>query len=313
MVPWQNGGVVMWLDRGDMSLAGSLAFVNRDGHISTMRAGKDIAPPKLASPAPGTVSPLRMPPHIEWPAKPSAIVYDTAGNVWFNNAWDATLTKIDPAGHVTTLLMGEKQTGRPPGLPIRLTLGPDGAAWFARSHPTSEIARVEGSRAFAIPSRYGDVLALVPMGINGFWFVTKTQLVELTLAGKFVSALSLPAELQTIHNDPPLLTAGPNDTVWIARGSYLANMNEKGVLGQYTLPDATLGVRAMVSGCDGSLYVAESAPEVLRLPRNGKTFERYSIEYRQIDGFTRTDCTIWFVEGSNMPAGQQNVGTLSLK
>jgi streptogramin lyase len=196
--------------------------------------------------------------------------------------------------------------------PIRLALGPDGAAWFARSHPTKEIARADGTRTIAIPDRFGDALILAPAP-DGFWFISQAQLVHVTLAGAF-TATPLPEQLQNVRTYPGLRATAAGDAIWIANGPYVARMNQHGVLEHFDLPDATLGVQTMITGCDGSLYVAEDAPEVLRLPPSGKAFERYSIDYRQIDGFTRTpDCTIWFVEGSNMPAGQQSVGTLLLK
>jgi hypothetical protein len=86
----------------------------------------------------------------------------------------------------------------------------------------------------------------------------------------------------------------------------------RGTIARYKLPDATLAVRAMVTGCAGDLYIAEDAPEVLRLTRNAARFERYDIDYRELDGLTRTpDCKIWFVTGTNMPANYQYVGTLA--
>lgn len=298
MAPWRSSGVVITLDRGATNLAGAVGFVSKSGHLSTISIGHDL---------PAQMAPLP----AEWPPKPSAIVYDRSGNVWFNNAFAPAIYKLDANGGIATYVVGEKQNGRG-GLAIRLALGPDGEAWFARSHPTKEIARADGSRVFAVPERYGDALSLTAAGNGGFWFVTQTQLVHLSLDGTF-SAAGLPSELQTPHYPPPVVTGGPGNTLWIARGSFVAQMNERGTIVHYTLPDATLSVQAMASACDGSLYVAENAPEVLRLPTNAKAFERYAIDYRQLDGLLRApDCALWFVEGNNMPAQEQHVGTLSL-
>ncbi|HLI97212.1 MAG TPA: PQQ-binding-like beta-propeller repeat protein [Candidatus Baltobacteraceae bacterium] len=302
VTPSSNGGVVMSLDHGALNFAGAIAYVSKDGRIRTIPDGRDLAPPPPGS----RFAPTQ--PRSQWPPKPTTIVQDTSGNVWFNNALWPVLYKLDTANRLTNSVVGETSANAWRRGAIRLARGPDGQAWFARSHPTREIARADGSRAFPIPLQYGDALILVPAR-DGFWFLSQTQLVHMTLTGRF-TATPLPAELQNVRTGPGLRVTSAGDALWIASGAYVARMNERGVLAHYNLPDATLGVNAMVTGCDGSLYIAENAPEVLRLRPGAKSFERYDIEYRQLDGFTRTpDCTIWFVEGSNMPT--QHVGTLA--
>lgn len=303
IVPGRSGGVVIALGRGAMNLASSIGFVSKGGNIRTVQIGHDVfqsAPPT----GPPRIGGANLPP------EPNAIAYDKHGNVWFNNLWDPAIYKLDASHALTKRIVGDPSEPPRGGVPIRLALGADGAAWFARSHPTKEIARADGSRTFAIPSQLGDALRLVPAQDGGFWFLSQTQLVRVSANGNFI-ATPLPQQLTDVRSYPGVVTAGTGDSIWIAAGSYIARMNEKGVQAHYSLPDATLYVNTMVTGCDGSLYVAEYAPEVLRLPPNGKSFERYSIPYRKLDGLTRTpDCSIWFVEGGNMPA--QQVGTLSL-
>jgi outer membrane protein assembly factor BamB len=306
IAPWRDGGVAIALSRGAMNLAGDVAFVTKDGHMTLIPTGHDLLPP-----SPHSSMPPMVPMAQTLPPAATTVVYDRAQNLWFNNVWNATLGKIDANGHLSSMLVGENATGRPGSLAIRLALGPDGQAWFARSHPTKEIARADGSRTFAIPPKYGDVLVLTRAGNDGLWFVTGTQLVHLSLAGAF-TAVDLPREFQTHRSPPPLVTEGAGGTVWLASGAALAQMSLRGTIARYKLPDATLAVRAMVTGCAGDLYIAEDAPEVLRLTRNAARFERYDIDYRELDGLTRTpDCKIWFVTGTNMPANYQYVGTLA--
>lgn len=306
MAPWRDGGVVMTLDHGDMAKAGAIAFVSKTGSIRTVPDGKDLPPP----PPGARMYPTQ--PRSQWPAKPSAVAFDRSGDVWFNNSLWPGIYELDPSGSITSNLVGEVTPTSWKRGAIRLAAGPDGHAWFARSHPSAEIARADGSRAIAIPAQYGEARILEPAR-DGFWFISATQLVHVTLAGRFsVTVLPARLQLQNIRTNPFLVTAPAGDSIWIASGSYIAHLNAHGMQGQFTLPDATLGVRAMVAACDGSLYVAENAPEVLRLPPGGKAFERYDIGYRELDGFTRTpDCTIWFAEGSNMPT--QHAGTLTLQ
>lgn len=304
LAPWRDNGVVMVLDHGDMALSGAIAFVAKDGAIRTVADGHNLPPPSPGARAYPTL------PRSQWPPKPSAVTFDRQGNVWFNNSLWAAIYKLDAAGAITSEVVGETSPSSWKRGAIRLTLGPDGQVWFARSHPTREIARVDGSRTIPIPDGYGEALAIQPAR-DGFWFISQTQLVHVTLRGAF-TATPLPPAFQNVRTWPGSILASDGGTIWIANGSRIARMNEHGTIAQYALPDATLSVNAMIAGCDGSLYVAENAPEVLRLPRGATSFERYDIGYRQLDGFTRTpDCTIWFAEGSNMPT--QHVGTLRLK
>jgi outer membrane protein assembly factor BamB len=303
VAPWRDGGVVMVLDHGAMNMAGAIAFVSKNGTIRTVMDGNDLPPPPTGS---RTFTTL---PRSQWPPKPAAIAYDTAGNVWFNNSLWPLIYKMTPSGAMTSRMVGEAgpQTWRRGA--IRLQRGPDGQVWYARTHPTPQIARADGTRTIPIPAHYGHALHLLPAP-DGFWFISQTQLVRVTLAGVF-AATPLPPQFLNIRTYPGMVATSAGDSVWIANGAYVARMNEHGVLAHYELPDATLGAYAMITGCDGSLYVAEDAPEVLHLRPGAETFDRYAIDYRQLDGFTRTpDCSIWFVEGSNMP--QQHVGTLRL-
>jgi outer membrane protein assembly factor BamB/streptogramin lyase len=303
IVPGPSGGVVIALGRGAMNLASSIGFVSINGNVRTVQIGHDVfqsapptGPPRIGGP--------------NWPPEPNAIAYDKHGNVWFNNVWEPAIYKLDASRTLTEQIVGDPSERKRGGVPVRLALGADGEAWFARSHPTKKIARADGSRTFAIPPQLGDALRLVPAEDGGIWFLSQTQLVRVSATGNFI-ATPLPQQLTDVRSYPIAVTAAAGDSIWIAAGSYVARMNEKGVQAHYSLPDATLYVNAMVTGCDGSLYVAEYAPEVLRLPPNGKSFERYTIPYRKLDGLARTpDCSIWFVEGGNMPA--QHVGTLTL-
>jgi streptogramin lyase len=310
IIPGENNGVVLALSPGPMNLASAIGFVSKAGSIAVVPIGTDvIVSPLPSAPARPTMPPLSIVPQ-PMPPMPTAIAFDKHGNAWFNDAWTSGIGKVTASREVTTRIVGVKQRMRG-GLAIRLSIGPDGEAWFARSQPTRQIARADGSRVFDIPEGFGDALALASAS-DGLWFITQTRLGHVSLDGNF-TGVDLPDELMNPHAYPAHVTATDRSSIWIASGSYIARMNERGVVSHYTLPDATLGVRAMVTACDGSLYVAETAPEVLRLPPNGTAFERYAIDYRELDGLTRTpDCTLWFVTGTNMPAGEQHVGTLSL-
>jgi hypothetical protein len=139
---------------------------------------------------------------------------------------------------------------------------------------------------------------------GALWFVSETAIVRMTAAGVF-SAIPLPPTLNWRTYPEAVLAPGGRGTMWVAQGADLYQIDEHGIHQHYRLPDATLHVKVLLTGCDGSLYVAEDAPELLRL-RNGK-FERYTLDM-PIDGLTSRNCTVWFINGTNMP--DQHVGTL---
>jgi streptogramin lyase len=291
-----------------MQLADSIGSISLAGRINLVPVGHDIhyVPPS----APAGVPQLR--PLIaatpNWPPRPLELAYDKHGTIWFNDAWRPTISSIDASGHISTLTVAERiPRGR--FSPVHVAIGPDGEAWYARTRPAAELRRADGSRAFVIPPAYGNPELLAP-GNDALWLVTRTHLVRMSVSGAF-TATPLPQEIQTRLGTFTTMTSGAGDTMWVAKNADVFLMNATGVIRRYRLPDATLSVNAMVTGCDGSLFVATNVQDVLRLPSGGSEFRRYVVDYRAIDRLTRTpDCKIWFAAGNNMPKGRQFVGTL---
>ncbi|HEY0798745.1 MAG TPA: PQQ-binding-like beta-propeller repeat protein [Candidatus Baltobacteraceae bacterium] len=292
VAPRLDNGVTFALIPGPIGMASAIGSVSTNGHFSIVRIGRDITIPPPSGGA-------------EVPAAPLTVVRDRHGTTWFNDVWHpATITALDSSGHLRMAMQGEGPARR--RMPIRLTIGPDGEAWYARSHPRNIIGRADGSRTFSIPAAYGDALELFNGSDGALWFITQTTLGRMTMAGAFNGVPIAPSALS--EYSPALATAGSNGTVWLAQGRDIIHMTLRGPIGDYELPDATLSASALASGCDGALYVAENAPEVLRLPPAGRVFERYAIDYPQLDGLARTpDCALWFIDGS-----AQRVGTFLL-
>ena len=254
------------------------------------------------------------------PMHPSAIVADAHGKIFFNDDHHAAVMQLSSSGRVTPVIgsvpspsptdsAGWKNVPRlVPG--IRLAIGPDGYAWFARSHPRGEIGRVDGSRTFDLPDGWGDALVLRGGGDGALWFLTQTRVGRLTLTGRFTS-LPLPRYALRWRGFPLVgLTPGWKGTIWLSVGRRLIEMNAHRVLRTIALPNAGIGVRAATVGCNGSLYAAETVSQIARISKDGK-LEEYVVPLSEINGLVRApDCSIWFIAGSNAP--RQEIGQFQL-
>lgn len=302
LAPLTDNGVAFALNRGSMNSAGSIGFMTSDGRFSSVPLGSDLR--------------LSNPPRIErrlLPASPTQIAADKHGNVWFNNAWWPTLGELRPDGTITMQTAEEEPQGNMLGrydyLPV--AVGPDGEAWFARSRPQPQIGRADGSFMYDIPAEYGPALRLLHSDDGGLWFLTRTHLGRVTENGAFTGT-ELPPELRDSARGVPLMANSLQFSVRVALGSTIYWMSENGMVGNtpQQLPDRTLSVNDMVKACDGSLYIAENVPELVRKAPDGSV-QRYSTGSSPIDRLAVTpDCSIWYARGTNYP--HQSVGKLRL-
>lgn len=252
------------------------------------------------------------------PVRPSSIVADARGRVFFNDDHHAAVMELQRSGKVISVV-GNVPSPSPttsaswmhvprpvPG--FRLAIGPDGQAWFARSHPRREIARVDGSRTFEIPSGWGDALVLKGGSDGALWFLTQTLVGRMTTTGQFTRE---PLPISALHwrGYPYVgMTVGKSGSAWLSVGPRLVEMNAHRVLREVILPNASTGVRAMAVGCHGTLYAAETVPQIARITQKGKV-EEYPLTLAEIDGLVRApDCSIWFMAGTN--AQRQQIGKL---
>ncbi|HEX3464454.1 MAG TPA: PQQ-binding-like beta-propeller repeat protein [Candidatus Elarobacter sp.] len=269
-----------------------------------------------------TLRPLGDPDHS---VAPDALVVDRHGTVWYNDRLTATVSSLARNGAPRTMLIGEPTplpTPPPPapsGFPhrfrripnttgIRLAIGPDGEAWFARSHPTREIGRVDGTRRFAIPDTIGDIGALRGTR-DGFWYAARAAVGHVTLGGVFTP---LPIALDRVHNAAPVLAPAPDGSLWVTEGGRIVHATRRGVLLRTQLPDATLTVQAATVGCDGVLYAVEDAARIARVEPSGRIDEVDLGDAPPIDRIvTAADCRLWYVAGSH--AQVQQFGRLEVR
>lgn len=307
MAPLANGGVAFTLVN---NMNNSVMYVSPIGNLRRVPIAPEIPPP-APNPNP-TAYPTGPPGFSNWPPRqpaPNQLVAGKNGTLWFNNIWRPEISSLTNAGVLTTKAVGAGTSTPFRAAIIKLAATSDGEVWYARSLPTPQIGRVDGSLKFDIPAQYGGPAVFLGGSDNALWFFSATSLVRVTSTGHFVST-ALPSKLTDRRTGPPIATSGSRGTIWAAQRETIYHLGSRGVLGTYTLPDATLSVGAMAAGCDGSLYVAPAYEGVLfRLRPNG-VFERYQLPFYVSNMMRASDCTLWFVQGTNYPT--TSVGTFKL-
>jgi PQQ-like domain len=299
---------------------GALAIVLTPGGMVN-RAGA------IGRVAPNGVVRLVRLPASEPPASPHDAVVDAHGTISFNDQRASTVTSLRADGTLRALQIGATPAPSPtprvvvmggramrifPGprsLGIRLALGPDGEAWYARTHPTRAIGRVDGTRTLAVPDAIGDIVALAGGHDGALWFLTDDAAGRVTLDGTF-SRVALPETFPRGSYPPRRLVAGRTNTVWVANGKQVAEIDARRVLRTWSLPNASSAIAALTAGCDGTLYVADAlGTQLARFAPDGSV-EEHDTGLSSIDGLaTASDCRLWFVGGSNAP--DQQVGTFA--
>jgi streptogramin lyase len=306
ITPLPDGGVAFTLDPGTSDAVFAIGRANAQGRIDVTMLGTSD--------------------HV---IVPDDVVADRHGKVWFNDAGAPAVASLDRSGRIAWHVPGEARElpaaissvapspagmrggpprARPRGLGVRLAIGPDGEAWFARTHPARIIARVDGSASFRTPDDLGDIFRLRG-DPRGFWYTARSGAGQVTPDGRFSRLPLAPMSPAGYHQR--ILAPGANRTVWLAAGPNVVHANDHAILLRTTLPNATVGATAAVAGCDGALYVAETVPQIARITPNGQ-IDEFPIDVFGIDGITvGSDCRLWFAAGSNAP--KQQVGTLELR
>jgi streptogramin lyase len=285
---------------GGMDRQSGIGRVDAQGHVAVSMLTGDSAP---------------------WPRD---VAVDAHGTVWFNDEHAANVLSIDRGGATHAVLIGVPTPAEPAAAEarrapralrrpsflgaIRLAIGPDGEAWFARSHPTRTIGRVDGTIHVDVPDDVGDVLALRGAR-DGLWFTTANALGFVTRAGALLR-VPLPDGFLARAYLAPRLAVAPDGTVWVGGEKAVAHADRHGVLRTVRLPNASSRLSALTVGCDGTLYAADAlGTQLARISPDG-ALEEYPTGLFSIDALTTaTDCRVWFVGGSNAPT--QQVGTFT--
>jgi hypothetical protein len=294
---------------------GSLALVLDRGPFEPSDAIARVTPSGVA-----TIIPLPVSPNRNERVEPRAIAVDRGNAIWFDDRNAATLSWYALHGMVTYQI-GEVRAPEPDGAPpnrrrlitsrpIRLAIGPDGEAWYARTRPTPQVGR-PGDKGphFDVPPEIGTVDQLRRGDDGTLWFLNRTQFGRISATGTFTHA-PLPAAVVGPAVFEPELRAGPGKTVWLTNGHTMVQTDGTAVLRTVSLPNATTYVYDLVTACDGSLYVAETVPQIAHVLPDGH------IDEYPVDGFLQTrklargaDCRIWL---SGSGDGRPELATIEL-
>jgi len=298
-----DGSAVVTLVEGNIQAPTTLRRITRDG------AATDVALPPGAA-----------------PVLPTAVIADGTGRLWYTDTAHPGLVRSYDVGtgvRTYAIVAGDDPVTPPASTapahvccnlgwptPVRIALGPDGAIWFARNHPRPEIGRVVDGSGFAIPATAGPALQLLGGDNGALWFLSHTVVGRMTTDGHF-SQVALPAAFTTLRDRPQLtLVAGPGGTAWVFSDTTLVQFDATHILRTLTLPNATLKITTAATGCDGALYVGESAAQMARI--DADHFDEFPLN--DIDGVEHLmrapNCQLWYTARDATPS--LHVGTLTI-
>jgi virginiamycin B lyase len=154
----------------------------------------------------------------------------------------------------------------PPSGPNGITVGPDGALWFAESSSKggfSEIGRITTAGAITeYPLPTGGGPELITAGPDGALWFTKAytnQIGRITTTG-VIEEYSLPRATHYAESYPTGIVAGPDGALWFAEllGNAIGRITTSGFILEYALPAPNSGPNGITVGPDGNLWFTES-------------------------------------------------------
>jgi streptogramin lyase len=241
---------------------------------------------------------------------PEALTARKDGGVWY----------ADPSGSAIGFVTSSGALGRYPiraiASPRGLISGPDGDVWFTvdaaggdwigRMTPAGEMTR------FLLPPPRHDPGQIVAGPDGNFWFAMGDALGRITPRGDITAVELGPTAGR------PSLTVGPDKAIWFARntpnGGATVGRVETGrvpkVTAEYSLPDGA-GLRGIVAGSDGNLWVAEQTREAIaRVSPQGRVTQ-YALpgQYPEVMVAGRDGGLLFTF---HLPAGKGGVGRIDL-
>lgn len=148
--------------------------------------------------------------------------------------------------------------------PNRLTLGPDGNVWVALAGATNDLAKITPA---------GDVTYFNPTDVTGPYGITtgpdgNLWVTQINGVARF-SPANPDAAVKTTINDiggPQDIVSGPDGNLWTASGANVIKIPPTNPAG-FTTNGATgvQNARGIDVGGDGAIYVADFAPQLVRI------------------------------------------------
>ncbi len=221
------------------------------------------------------------------------LLEDRRGTLWFENN-DGVVVSVTRNG------VKRAQRFLPSGVAVQtlqIAVDAGGNVWFARGGSRPQVARIDGTRVIALPAGLGEPLALTGARDGSLWEVAYHTLLRVTPGGA-IKRFSVPPVPNDVGGAPILLPASGAD-IWYSNRMQVLRVTPRRVTQRFALPDADLSAQGVAAACDGSVYVSERVPVVVRF-RAGHTPVTYRTE-KPIDALaTGPDCRMWFVSGNTI-------------
>jgi virginiamycin B lyase len=191
-------------------------------------------------------------------------IASAAGFLWIPENTGNVIVQMNTSGAIvnTFALPGTRA-------PRHITLGPDGALWFAESASPARIGRITTAGViteFLIPTAGGSPFGITSGPDGNLWF-TEANIPKI---GR-ITTLGVVTEF-SVNGQPLLIAPGPDGALWFGEGSgnKVGRITTAGAYTEFTPPSSgsTTGV---VAGPDSNLWITESGTGISLIARLNPT------------------------------------------
>ncbi len=204
----------------------------------------------------------------DWYSMPVGIVAGSDGAMWFSDAGEKGLGRVDAGGVVTPFAL-PLYTGS-----AGIAQGSDGNIWFIEANGVDRIGRMTPGGTLtefpingAVPLVWTDRLAAGPDGSLWFTEHDANRIGRITTAGEITHfpVSTATAGLQSI-------AAGPDGNVWFSESDArnIGRITPSGAITEFALPFHPTG---LVAGPDGNLWFGSTTYRVGRITPSGEITE----------------------------------------
>jgi streptogramin lyase len=202
-------------------------------------------------------------------------------------------------------------------LPQGVTVGPDGAVWFAE-RTANAIGRLASDGTFTefpLPSLSAQPFSIAAGPDGNLWFTERSgnRIGRLTPAGT-ITEFAVP----TAASLPAGIAAGPDGAMWFAEqsSSRIGRITMEGAISEFVTPTARGGPYGITLGPDGAMWFTEQgANKVGRITTSGQITEIAVSPGGLLSGIVAgPDGNLWFTErtGQAIASITPDTGVLSV-
>jgi virginiamycin B lyase len=191
-----------------------------------------------------------------------SIVTGADGNLWFGDL-NGRIGRVTPAGSFTFFDLPFPHPVPVPGGPFDVTLGPDGAVWYAGGG-ASAVGKVSPDGTVTNYSVTPGVYYGITPGPDGaLWLADGASIGRITTQGDFQTIGSTSGSVLAI-------TSGSDGNLWFSEASTqkIGRITPTGVVTEFDLPgphslSATAGAWGIITGPDGNIWFVVRAENMI--------------------------------------------------